>query len=192
MTYLTDYLIESGIVNPKLDYQIHKELIRKYYRVLPALNRLEGRTLGFSTSVSTVFSTSPFDSFSLTDFNRNFAQLTVTAFYNNETYLNKYFQLNKSASIATIWLENYSRVYGISEEVSVDLSYFPDIDMKYSVGVGLYNRFHTIDELLNYGMELKSGVQKIFTQRLVIDFSVKARLSVNNRSLGFAEMNIRF
>ena len=186
---LTHYLIDIGVINSNLNAEIHKLIIRVYYKALPALNRQEGKTIGLYSNVSSTFSSFSDEIF---DINRDFGNLNLTLSYTEETYLTNKFQIRKSASISSIWLEGYMRGYGISEEIAAELSYYPEIHTRYTIGAGLYNRFHTLNELLNYGLEIEGGFNRIVTQRLVIDFSVKTQLSFNSRLLGFAELGINF
>ncbi len=188
LALLTEYLGDNYITNDHLSDAVNRSLVKSIYKYYPSLDRLAGRTINFGVHASTIYRHFPGDDFF--DLWRIFGQVGLSLAYREHDYINRKFQLNKIASISTTWLENYDRGYGISENLSLEAVYYPNISSQFSFLAGMYNRFHTLSYFNSYGLELGLGLKKIFSQRCYVELSSNLQLDFNQRAVARAQLAV--
>lgn len=185
---LVSYLKFHGIINEELSQELNISLTKKIYKNLPSMERTEGRKFGISSSVSTSYRHYKGDK--IYDLWRTFGRVGMSAYFAEHDYLSRKFQFIRRASVSTVWIESYDRGYAISEEISIEGAYYPALDTRFSMSAGIYNRWHTLDKLFSYGLEIGGGIRKTFDQRRIINCSFLARLDFNRRPFGNVSLEI--
>lgn len=188
LALLSDYLIARGITNNQISEEVNVQLVDKIYKVLPSLDRTSGKEFGLTGVLGTRYT--HFNEDKIFDLWRTFGQAGFILYYTDEKYINRKFQLNKSIGLSTIWLENYNSGYAITEHLSVEAIAFPHIDISYGLRAGVFNRFHTLQELRSYGIELVGQINKIYTQRCIVHVNVLANIDFSQNVNGSVAISL--
>ena len=187
---IADYLALHEITRSSLDSRTNTQLIHKYYKFLPSLERTDGKSFGLRSSISTTYSNFVGEKFY--NIRRILGNVGLVLFYQDDSYMSHKFQLNKRGEVTVNWLENYDRGYAITETFTIETTYLPDMSTAYSLSAGAFNRYHTLSEFFRYGVALGGTYRKALSQRVVIYANVLGEIDLNENILGYVNLKLNF